>query len=185
MNQILSDKKNIILIAALMIIIILSFFLIIHPLSNNLTNTYQAYLDKKAELEATEDKFNSLKELDDIKEDIVEANENFLKFIPNAQQTEDIMVSLDALARETSNRLPEFSVKDENDKKSSTSGTSSRFARKDIEIDLAGNFDTVLDFIQKAENLQRFNQINSLNLSACPTSGSIDLGLSLYIFYQK
>ena len=93
------------------------------------------------------------------------------------------MVSLDALARETSNNLTGFSVKVESDKKSELSTT--RFARKDIEIDLAGNFNTVLDFIQKAENLQRFNQINSLDLSACPTSGSIDLGLSLYIFYQK
>ncbi|MFH1749588.1 MAG: type 4a pilus biogenesis protein PilO [bacterium] len=183
MHQILSDKKNIILITALIIIIILSFVLVIHPLSKNFTNTYQNYLDKKAELEATEDKFQSLKKLGDIQQDIIEANENFLKFIPNEQETEDIMVSLDALARETSNNLPEFSVKEESDKKSEQSTT--RFARKNIEIDLAGNFNTVLDFIQKAENLQRFNQINSLNLSVCPTSGSIDLGLSLYIFYQK
>jgi len=184
MNQILSDKKNIILIAALIIIIILSFVLVIHPLSNNLTNTYQNYLDKKAELEAAEDKFQSLKKLEDKQQDIIEANENFLKFIPNEQETEDIMVSLDALAQETNNNLLEFSVQ-KDATKSGQSTTSSRFAKKNIEIDLTGNFNTVLDFIQKAENLQRFNQINSLNLSVCQTSGNIGLGLSLYIFYQK
>ncbi len=183
MHQILTDKKNIILTIALVIIVALSFILIIHPMSNNLKKTYQDYIDKKAELDATEEKFQSLKKLENIQEDIINANQNFLKFIPNEQETEDIMVSLDALARETSNNLPDFSVKD-GDKKKNIKGTT-RFSKKNIEISLTGNFDTVLDFIQKAENLQRFNQINSLNLSADSSTGIIDLGLSLYTFYKK
>lgn len=180
MNQLISDKKNLILIISLVLIIVLSFIFIVKPLANKVKNTYQNYLDKNATLATLEEKYETLKEFQDIETEITEANQNFLKFIPDEQESEDIMVSLDALARQTSNILPSFSVSKED-----PTETSGRIAKRNIEITLGGTFANILDFIQKAENLQRFNQIDSISLNACPQTGNINTTIKLFIFYKK
>jgi len=182
MQQIFGDRNNLILSIALGLIVILSLIFVIHPLASKFRNTYKDYLDKNAELQSLEKKYAELEKLEDIEDEIIQANENFLKFIPNQQESEDMMVTLDALARQTSNNLPNFSVAAET-KDTKTSG---RIAKKTLDITLEGSFANVLNFIQKAENLQRFNQINSLSISTSTNAeNNISANLTLSIFYQK
>ncbi len=180
MNKLISDKKNLILIIMLILIIAVSMAIIIFPLTNYLKNSYQNYLDNSAKLLALEEKYKDLKELENEQKDIIQANENFLKFIPDEQESEDMMVTLDALAKQTSNSLPKFSVSEEEE-----TAASGRVATKKIDISLEGSFSNILYFIQKIENLQRFNQIQSFSFNACPKTGNITSNLILNIFYKK
>ena len=182
MQQIFGNKNNLILSIALGLIILFGLIFVIHPLASKFRNTYKDYLDKNAELSGLEEKYAELGKLENIEDEIIQANENFLKFIPNQQESEDMMVTLDALARETSNNLPNFSVASE----TGDTKTSGRIAKKTLDITLEGSFANILNFIQKAENLQRLNQINSLSISSSSkTENNISVNLTLSIFYQK
>ena len=125
MNKAIQNQKNLIFIVIILIIVALSIIFVLNPLANISKNNYQSYLDTNAELRTLNKKYENLKEYKKIESEIVKANENFLKFIPDQDQTEDIMVSLDALAKKTSNSLPTFTVVDS----TTNTKTSGRIAR--------------------------------------------------------
>ena len=92
------------------------------------------------------------------------------------------MVTLTALANDTGNSLPNFSIDEGN---AATPQTSSpQFSENKLSLGLNGTLPNILQFISDAQTLKRYNKITSIAISN-DQSGSLQANIEMEIFYKK
>jgi Tfp pilus assembly protein PilO len=174
-------QKNLYLVIALITIIALAFVFVIQPLTSNLVKQYAKMLEKSSKAGSIQDKYSALQDAYEKYDLIREANDNFLKFIPNKRDNENFMLSLEAVAKDTGTTLPEVSINEPaND---ATTGLPVGVSNVVFEITVKGKYAQVLKFIQKTERLQRFNQISEVSLDQ--QEDSLSASIKLSSFYKK
>lgn len=182
MSKLSSAEKNLVLGIILLLVGILLIFFTFQPLVNNLKSNYQSYLDKNAEASALENKIKSLKQLKTLESEIKQADADFIKFIPNNSEDEDVMVTLSALASDTGNSLPNFSINASNT--TAQKNSSSQFGQKQLTLGLTGTLPNILKFIDSAQSLKRYNKITSIAISNDQT-GNLQANILMDIYYKK
>jgi len=179
------DQKFYALVGGNLLILLLIGFFAVRPVLGMLNAHTTEITRTKAEIASAETKVVELRKL---KDTYAASEQTYAPIIQSLPRTKDVagyQTQLDDLAQLTSNNLTvvDTSASSKVGAPAAAPAQAGGFPTIPVKAELTGTYATVLDFVQRVEQMDRFTRVTSMEVQGSDSSGALKAILELQTLY--